>query len=83
VGAVGRADRERVESLHETRATISVTCVFDGRAHRVSDVEIATEVFRRDGFYQALCGHRVAAASMVEPDGRPCPLCTEMCRTRA
>ena len=60
-----------------------MTCVSDGRAHRVPDVEIASEVFRRDGYYQALCGHRVAAASMVEPDGQPCPLCTEMCRTRA
>ena len=79
---MSRADRERVESLHKGRPTISVTCVSDGRAHRVPDVEIATETFRRDGFYQALCGHRVAAASMVEPDGLPCPLCTEMCRTR-
>jgi hypothetical protein len=71
IGVVGRADH-----------TVTVTCVADGRAHRVLDVEIATEVTRRDGFYQALCGHRVAAASMVEPDGRPCPLCTEMCRAR-
>jgi hypothetical protein len=79
---VSRADREGVEPLHRGNPTISVTCVSDGRAHRVPDVEIATEAFRRDGYYQALCGHRVAAASMVEPDGRPCPLCTEMCRTR-
>ncbi len=83
MGAVGRADRERVDSLHRGRPTISVTCVADGRAHRVSDVEIATEAARRDGYYQALCGHLVAAASMVEPDGLPCALCAEMCRIRA
>lgn len=71
IGAVDRA-----------RSTVTVTCVSDGRAHRVPDVEIAADVARRDGFYQALCGHLVAAASMVEPDGRPCPLCTEMCRER-
>lgn len=80
---MSRAGRERVEPLHGGRPTVTVTCIADGRAHRVPDIELAADMSQRDGYYQALCGHRVAAASMVEPDGRPCPLCTEMCRTRS
>ena len=60
---------------------MSVTCIADGWAHRVPDIELTADMSESDGYYQAVCGHRVAAASMVEPDGRPCPLCTEMCRT--
>lgn len=78
---MGRAERERTESLHRSRSTVSVTCIADGWAHRVPDIELTAEMSQSDGYYQAVCGHRVAAASMVEPDGRPCPLCTEMCRT--
>jgi hypothetical protein len=59
-----------------------VTCIADGRVHHVPDVEFTTEMDRHDGRYQALCGHRVTAASMAEPDGRPCPLCTEVCRAQ-
>ncbi len=75
---MSKAHRTHTE-VHRV-ATVSVTCLQDGWAHRVSDVELAGESGRNSGYYQALCGHRVAAASMVEPDGRPCPLCSEMCR---
>ncbi|MCW2717746.1 MAG: hypothetical protein QOG20_6414 [Pseudonocardiales bacterium] len=78
---MGRAERGRTESLNRGRPTVSVTCIADGWAHRVPDIELTSEMSQSDGYYQAVCGHRVAAASMVEPDGRPCPLCTEMCRT--
>jgi hypothetical protein len=55
--------------------TITVTCSIDSRAHEVPDAELAAAARRSDGRYQALCGHRVAAAPMVEPDGQPCLLC--------
>jgi hypothetical protein len=56
--------------------TITVTCSIDCRAHEVPDAELAAATRRSDGYYQALCGHMVAAAPMVEPDGQPCLLCT-------
>jgi hypothetical protein len=56
--------------------TITVTCSIDSRAHEVPDAELAAATRRSDGHYQALCGHMVAAAPMVEPDGPPCLLCT-------
>jgi hypothetical protein len=56
--------------------TITVTCSIDSRAHEVPDTEIAASARRSDGHYQALCGHMIAAAPMVEPDGQPCLLCT-------
>ena len=30
------------------------------------------------GNYIAVCGHVVTAASLVEPDGKRCPLCAEV-----
>jgi hypothetical protein len=56
--------------------TITVTCAIDTRAHEVPDAELAASARQSDGHYQALCGHMVAAAPMVEPDGQPCLLCT-------
>lgn len=55
--------------------TIIVTCSVDSRAHEVPDTELAASPRRSAGHYQALCGHMVAAAPMVEPDGQPCLLC--------
>jgi hypothetical protein len=55
--------------------TITVTCCLDARAHEVPDTELAAAARRSDGYYQALCGHMIAAAPMVEPDGQPCLLC--------
>jgi hypothetical protein len=55
--------------------TITVTCCVDSRAHEVPDAELAAASVRSDGHYQALCGHMIAAAPMVEPDGQPCLLC--------
>ena len=55
--------------------TITVTCCIDCRAHEVPDTELAASARRSVGHYQALCGHMVAAAPMVEPDGQPCLLC--------
>jgi hypothetical protein len=55
--------------------TITVTCSIDSRAHEVPDAELAAAARSSDGHYQALCGHMVSAAPMVEPDGQPCLLC--------
>ena len=55
--------------------TITVTCCVDSHAHEVPDTELAEAARRLDGCFQALCGHRITAASMVEPDGQPCLLC--------
>ena len=56
--------------------TITVTCCIDARAHEVPDTELGAAARRGDGYYQALCGHMIAAAPMVEPDGESCRLCT-------
>ena len=56
-------------------ATIAITCIVDGRAHDVPDVQIAGPQADRRGRYVAVCGHVVTAAPMVEPEGAPCPLC--------
>lgn len=67
---------ERVESTPRPAIeTISVTCRIDQRAHAVPDAELAEGVVRRGGYCKALCGHTIAAAPMVMPDGEPCPLC--------
>jgi hypothetical protein len=49
--------------------TVTITCCKDDHAHEVSDVELAA------GGQHALCGHLIAAAPMVAPNGPPCPLC--------
>ena len=66
-GGVRRTGRPRPA----VRTTVSITCLSDGRAHAVPDEQIAAA----QGRYQALCGHWVTAASLVEPDGAPCPAC--------
>jgi hypothetical protein len=55
--------------------TVTMTCCLDERAHEVPDTELGRAVVRPDGYFQALCGHMIAAAPMVMPDGRPCQLC--------
>jgi hypothetical protein len=55
--------------------TVTITCIVDGRAHDVPDVQIAGPQADRQGRYVAVCGHVVTAASMIEPEGAPCPLC--------
>jgi hypothetical protein len=58
--------------------TISITCLNDGLAHDVPDAQLAAPAADRAGCYIAVCGHVVTAASMVEPDGKRCPLCAEV-----
>jgi hypothetical protein len=57
---------------------VSVTCIADGRTHVVPDTELARGASQRNGHYVAVCGHVVAAAPMVVPDGEACPLCAEV-----
>jgi hypothetical protein len=70
---VRKQDRSRARRGES--ATITVTCAIDGRAHDVPDVQIAGPQADRRGRYVAVCGHVVTAASMIEPEGAPCPLC--------
>lgn len=56
-----------------TVETVTMMCCRDERAHEVPDTELAA--LRPDGHFQALCGHMIAAAPMVMPDGEPCQLC--------
>lgn len=55
---------------------MTVTCCIDNRAHQVLDVELVAAATRPGGLVQALCGHAIAAAPLVAPDGPPCALCT-------
>jgi hypothetical protein len=76
---MGDAELPRHAGSHSPRSTsiqtVTVTCCRDERAHEVPDVELAAAAERRDGRLRAICGHILAAAPMVAPDGPPCPLC--------
>jgi hypothetical protein len=67
--------------MDRTRAasptTVTITCLNDGLAHDVTDVQLAVGTDRA-GCFVAICGHLVVAGSLVEPDGRRCRLCTEV-----
>jgi hypothetical protein len=73
-GSAGRGD--------EPATVISVTCLSDGRAHSVPDTELC-HAAAQGGTYRAVCGHIVTAASMVEPDGKPCRQCSDARESRA
>jgi hypothetical protein len=62
------------ESVTRETNTIPITCSLDGRAHNVTDGSLVAG--QRTGHYQALCGHRVSAAALATPLGRPCAECT-------
>ena len=64
--------------VRPSSTTISITCLNDGMAHDVPDAQLAAAAHDRAGCYIAVCGHVVTAASMVEPDGKRCPLCAEV-----
>jgi hypothetical protein len=68
----------RSAALRAPSTTIRITCLSDGMAHDVPDAQLAAAANDRAGCYIAVCGHVVTAASMVEPDGKRCPLCDEV-----
>jgi hypothetical protein len=70
---VSRADRAPREDRATVSATVSITCLTDGRAHDVPEVQIAGS--EGGGHLVGLCGHVVVAASLVEPAGAPCRRC--------
>ncbi|GAA0898814.1 hypothetical protein GCM10009559_62060 [Pseudonocardia zijingensis] len=79
-GGVGTVSRPRGQTRPlgiADSATISVTCVMDGRCHSVPDEELAIGIAHRGGQYSAVCGHVVTPAPMVAPDGDLCPHCAE------
>jgi hypothetical protein len=53
--------------------TILITCSLDNQAHHVTDNSL--KAGQGTGYYQALCGHLVAAAALATPLGRPCTAC--------
>jgi hypothetical protein len=55
-------------------------CVRDGHEHLVSEHTMTKE---NEGRYVAWCGHRVLAAALVCPPGRPCPNCLAIGRAEA
>ncbi|MCU1664412.1 MAG: hypothetical protein JWR58_4477 [Pseudonocardia sp.] len=75
---MSRSHRQSGSAGAPSTATVSVTCVSDGRAHAVPDSELAKGAAQPEGYYSAVCGHIVAAAPMAAPDGEPCALCAEM-----
>jgi hypothetical protein len=79
-GAVRRthSGSESAENKRQAIVTVPITCVSDGLTHDVPDTELAADASKRNGTYLAVCGHVVAAAAMVEPDGEPCALCAEL-----
>ena len=69
-------NHSRSRSARGDLATVTITCVRDGHAHAVPDVQIAGPQADGRGRYVALCGHVVTAAPMIDPEGAPCPLCS-------
>lgn len=59
---------------------VSLTSVIDSRAHMVTDVELSSPHAMRMGRYEALCGHLIAPAPLIEPDGTRCQRCDELDR---
>jgi hypothetical protein len=72
------ADARSSVPIRPASTTIRITCLNDGLAHDVPDAQLAAAANDRAGCYIAVCGHVVSAASMVEPDGKHCPLCAEV-----
>ncbi len=70
-----RRTRGARSSARSDRTTVSITCLVDGRAHQVPDLQLGTPEAGGGGRYRALCGHLVTAASLAAPDGAPCPSC--------
>jgi hypothetical protein len=68
------------ESVTRKTNTIPITCSLDGRAHNVTDDSLVAG--QHTGHYQALCGHRVSAAALATPLGRPCAECTAVAATQ-
>jgi hypothetical protein len=64
------------ESVTRKTNTIPITCSLDSQAHNVTDEGLITG--QRTGRYLALCGHRVSAAALATPLGRPCAACTAL-----
>ena len=77
VGTVSRLQWAPPGGPARASATISITCIADGRAHAVRDTELAMGNSHHSGYYSAVCGHVVTAAPMVAPDGELCPVCAE------
>ncbi|HWR46408.1 MAG TPA: hypothetical protein VN327_02140 [Pseudonocardiaceae bacterium] len=61
-------------AVAQRRYAIAITCCLDGQAHDVTDENVVAG--RHAGEYLAECGHRVVAAAMAAPVGRPCARCT-------
>jgi hypothetical protein len=64
------------ESVTRKTSTIPITCSLDSQAHSVTDEGLRAG--QRTGRYVALCGHRVSAAALATPLGRPCAACTAL-----
>ena len=61
-----------------TPDVLTVTSVIDGRAHKVIDSELCAPHAVRSGRYEALCGHLVAPAPLIDADGAPCARCVQL-----
>ena len=68
------ASKRVSEPVTRKNSAIPITCSLDGQAHNVTDDSL--KAGQRTGCYQALCGHRVSAAALATPLGRPCAECT-------
>jgi hypothetical protein len=62
------------QSVTRKADTIPITRSLDSQAHNVTNDSLIAG--HPAGSYQALCGHRVSAAALATPLGRPCAQCT-------
>lgn len=61
--------------LRADRNAVLVTCLRDGRMHRVDDAAILEGQASDSGHFRAQCGHVIAAAALAEPPGPDCLGC--------
>ncbi|MBP2370907.1 hypothetical protein [Pseudonocardia parietis] len=57
--------------------------MIDNRAHKVIGSELCASHAMRTGRYEAVCGHLVAPAPLVDADGAPCARCVQLDPTPA
>lgn len=61
------------QPVSTTRRSYGVLSSVDGRTHQVDELVLTTVLGHG---ISALCGRYILAASLTDPPGPPCPLCT-------
>ncbi len=64
------------ESATASRHHIGIMCTIDRHLHQIDELVFAAGLATGSGQHAALCGRVVTAASLTDPPGLPCSLCS-------